>query len=157
MAHPIELVDWTRFWKAVDRRSDDECWPWLRRIDRYGYGVYRRKNKAPGPPLELEWRAHRLAYENLIGPIPDDLVIDHLCRNRSCVNPSHMEPVTNRTNLQRGHPGRKPHIGIDGYRVCRNGHAVTGANARPHHTRPNHMACVACAKLRAERWRAARR
>lgn len=46
--------------------------------------------------------AHRYSYEMLTGPIPDGLVIDHLCRNRACVNPAHMEPVTSRENLRRG-------------------------------------------------------
>ena len=46
--------------------------------------------------------AHRMIYELLVGPIPDGLEIDHLCRNRGCVNPGHMEPVTHRENLMRG-------------------------------------------------------
>lgn len=47
-------------------------------------------------------RAHRLVYELLVGPIPDGLQLDHLCRNRGCVRPDHLEPVTRRTNILRG-------------------------------------------------------
>jgi hypothetical protein len=47
-------------------------------------------------------RAHRFAYELLVGPIPEGLVIDHLCRNRRCVNPAHLEPVTAEENWRRG-------------------------------------------------------
>jgi hypothetical protein len=81
-----------RFWERVE--VTDGCWSWLGAINTKGYGlltVDRRTNLA-----------HRLAYEMLVGPIPDGLHIDHLCRNRSCVNPKHMEPVTPRENVLRG-------------------------------------------------------
>jgi hypothetical protein len=80
-----------RFWAKVNKT--EACWEWT------GYGVdgYGR--------FWLDGRdvmAHRVSYEWLIGPIPDGLQIDHLCRNRRCVNPAHMEPVTPRTNVLRG-------------------------------------------------------
>lgn len=72
----------------------DGCWRWTAYIGTTGYaemGVDYRKCKA-----------HRVAYELFVGPIPDGLVLDHLCRNRWCVNPDHLEPVTHRENLLRG-------------------------------------------------------
>jgi hypothetical protein len=81
-----------RFWQRVDAAGD--CWIWTAYTDAAGYGVFREGT--------LRLRAHRVAYELLIGPIPEGLVIDHLCRNTSCVNPSHLEPVTTRVNTLRG-------------------------------------------------------
>lgn len=86
--------DIERLWTKLDRRGDGECWPWLGRITQYGYGLFW---------VQGHYRhAHRVVYELLVGAIPDGLQIDHLCRVRSCVNPAHMEPVTQRENLLRG-------------------------------------------------------
>jgi|ERR1035437_6160 hypothetical protein len=74
--------------------QEDGCWLWVAAKDRGGYGVVRFNGKA--------CRAHRVMYELLIGPIPDGLVIDHLCKVRACVNPVHMEPVTIAENTFRG-------------------------------------------------------
>lgn len=82
------------FWAKVDRRGADECWPWAGSIDsRNTYGRF---------PVNKVWRrAHRVAYELLVGPIPDGLTLDHLCRNTRCVNPAHLEPCTARENHRR--------------------------------------------------------
>jgi hypothetical protein len=82
-----------RFWEKVNRRGPGECWPWLG-AQSNGYGQMRGHDQAA-------W-AHRVAYELVRGPIPLGLTIDHLCRNRLCVNPSHMEAVTNQENILRG-------------------------------------------------------
>lgn len=71
--------------------------------------------------------AHRVYYEARFGPIPAGLQLDHLCRNRGCVNPDHLEPVTCRENLMRGHTvaaanAKKTH--------CNAGHALAGDNLR---------------------------
>ena len=63
-----------------------------------GYGTIRL-------PGNVKWLAHRAAYELLVGPIPDGLEIDHLCRNPPCVNVGHLEPVTHAENVRRGVPG----------------------------------------------------
>lgn len=88
-----------RFWAKVDRSDEDGCWLWLAHTAA-GYGRFRLSN-----PRRIEG-AHRVAYELLIGPIPEGLDIDHLCRNRSCVNPAHLEPVTRGENVRRGARGR---------------------------------------------------
>lgn len=87
----------------------DECWPWLGRLDRRGYGRY-SFNRITG-------FAHRAVYELLVGPIPAGLEIDHLCRNPRCVRPSHLEPVTHAENMRRA---RKD--------VCPQGHPFTPEN-----------------------------
>jgi hypothetical protein len=83
-----------RFVASIASREATECWPWIGRIDHRGYGEFETEGKT--------WRAHRWSYTRLVGPIPDGLVIDHLCRVRHCVNPAHLEPVTDEENRQRG-------------------------------------------------------
>lgn len=70
--------------------GNDPCWEWKGCLRPDGYGAARN---------EL---AHRLVYRAVVGPIPDDMVLDHLCRNRLCVNPNHLEPVSNGENVLRG-------------------------------------------------------
>jgi hypothetical protein len=81
-----------RFWPKVQKT--DGCWLWTGAKSK-GYGSFRPDNKTNG------W-AHRFAYELLVGPIPDGLHIDHLCRVPACVNPAHMEIVTLVENVLRG-------------------------------------------------------
>jgi len=90
-----------RFWSKVDRRGDDECWPWTAGQNGDGYGLFYVDRSRP---KEL---AHRFAYELLVGPIPEGLDIDHVsesgCAMRHCMNAlAHMEPVTRRENVLRG-------------------------------------------------------
>lgn len=77
-------------------REEKGCWLWQGTL-RAGYG----RVKIGGRLQE----AHRASYEHHVGPIPEGLVVDHLCRNRSCINPAHLEPVTEMENIRRGEQG----------------------------------------------------
>lgn len=78
------------FWHFVDKRGPSECWEWKGSKVAPGYGRIKLKGKAS--------RAHRLSYEINIGPIPDGMLIRHMCHNKSCVNPAHLEPGTEQDN-----------------------------------------------------------
>lgn len=79
-----------RFWAKVNKTGD--CWLWTGwRTNGYGRFTTNGKN----------WRAHRFAFEEMRGPIPEGLQLDHLCRVRHCVNPDHLEPVTRQQNMLR--------------------------------------------------------
>ena len=80
------------FWSRTTKT--ESCWLWTGTKTSGGYGRILRGSK--------EMYAHRYSYEHFIGPIPDGLVIDHLCRVRHCVNPSHLEVVTLGENTRRG-------------------------------------------------------
>lgn len=90
-----------RFWRMVRSAKPGECWEWVG-SRRAGYGRM-AVGRPAGLPRDTVITAHRIAYEMLIGPIPEGLVIDHLCRNKSCVNPAHLEAVSQRENVLRGY------------------------------------------------------
>jgi hypothetical protein len=105
-----------RFWTKVDASGD--CWLWTAGRTSTGYGSY---------PVWVDGRvqanyAHRFAYRCLVDDVPPGLELDHLCRNRLCVNPDHLEPVTRRENLRRS--GATPL----GATHCRKGHRFDEAN-----------------------------
>lgn len=90
-----------RFWARVEKNpSPDGCWTWLGRVNNAGYGSIRIMGRAASPML-----VHHFAYELLVGSIPQGGEIDHLCKNRRCVNPTHLEVVTHSENCKRGNSG----------------------------------------------------
>lgn len=126
-------------WEKVERQGD--CWVWTGSAANRGYGSIHHEGRNGYLP-------HRLSYELLVGPIPDGLVLDHLCMNRRCVNPKHLEPVTNRVNILRGTSA----AGLNSVKThCVNGHLFDKVNTR---IRKNGARiCIACEKIRLQKFR----
>ena len=116
---------WTlmrRLENKFDRGSAKSCWEWKGASGSFGHGIVRISGK--------NHCAHRVVYELMVGAIPKGLVLDHTCRNPSCVNPNHLDPVSQRENVIRsktmthcphGHPysGDNLYIAPSGGRQCR--------------------------------------
>jgi len=115
-----------RFWNKVNKNGPipdyspnlGPCWIWMAAHDGNGYGQF---SLWPLPNI----RAHRFSYQVIVGPVPDGLQLDHMCRVHRCVNPSHLHPVTKRDNVLLGQGvsaqnARKTH--------CVNGHPFDSSN-----------------------------
>lgn len=110
-----------RFWDKIQIDDLTGCWNWIAAIDRDGYGVFREttnKHDSCG-------RAHKFAYQHYVGVVPANKQLDHICRNRRCANPKHLEIVTLIQNVMRGESfsavnARKTH--------CIHGHPLSGDN-----------------------------
>ncbi len=101
------------FWSRVGKT--DGCWEWTGRKDALGYGRFDWANTSVP--------AHRVAYEAAIGRVPSGMELDHICRNRGCCRPDHLEAVTHAENMRRSEPARRTH--------CPQGHPYDAANTRP--------------------------
>lgn len=129
---PIEFDD-----VATVLDTETGCLLWLGSTNKVsGYGYYR------GRP------AHRIAFERAYGTIPPGLVIDHVyargCRHRNCIEPSHLEAVTNQVNIQRAFPADRPRV-----TQCKRGHGMSGDNVviRHNRNRKPQRACRECERM----------
>lgn len=133
-----------RFWEKVDKLVASPCWQWIgARESRKGVKKYGHFWGG-----ENHCQAHRWSYEHFVGPIPEGLQLDHLCRNTACVNPAHLEPVTARVNTLRGggfafKNSQKTH--------CPNGHELSGANLIPDQLARGKRTCYICKQANSAR------
>ena len=132
-----------RFWAKVDKNgplwNGTPCWLWKGATSE-GYG----RSKVVG---RTERRAHRVAYELLIGPIPEGLTLDHLCRTHLCVNGAHLEPVTIKENVLRGEglTARESRV-----THCPRGHPYDLFNT--YYNNQGGRSCKKCRLLAAQKW-----
>ncbi len=136
-----------RLWANTRVDPSTGCWTWTGRLDRGGYGKIQHDGRTR--------QVHRLAAELMAAPFDPGLTIDHLCRNRACWNPAHLEAVSNRTNILRG-------VGPTAMNAakthCVNGHELTPDNIRRRPgDRAHHRECLACHRARERARRKARR
>lgn len=135
-----------RFWSKVDKSGD--CWLWLATTS--GQGGYGHFHVSGGAKDRVREYAHRWSYEQAKGPIPEGMELDHLCRNRKCVNPDHLEPVAHAVNHER----RRgiPHGPRDLGPFCRNGHERTPENTAVN--KQGYKFCRLCANESQRRYKA---
>lgn len=109
------------------------CWIWPGHLNNQGYGIIVGDDGK-------ERRTHRVAYEVLVGPIPEGLELDHLCRVRACLRPDHLEPVTHTENVRRG-------LAAQQWTECKQGHPLVGENV---YTQPSNgkRRCKECQRIR---------
>ena len=120
----------------VEPVTESGCWIWDRCLNAKGYGILYIFNR--------RMLAHRAVYELFCGEIPNGLTLDHLCRVRCCVNPSHLEPVTQKVNLLRG---LAPSAICARKTVCKDGHPLTKS------PKESKRRCKTCDSKRYLKWK----
>lgn len=135
----------TLFWSRVDKTSSETgCWLWTAMKDTGGYGTVSWNGKMK--------KSHRISYLLTRGEVSKALTLDHLCRNRACVNPDHLEPVTMRVNALRGfgasaQNAKRTH--------CKHGHELSGDNLAIYQGKYGEFRqCRICTRKRAHLWTA---
>ena len=126
--------------RIIDASTD--CWIMKRVLNSQGYVNMIRLGKTK--------LAHRMVYEALVGAIPEGMDLDHLCRNRACVNPEHLEIVSRRENLLRGETSAASFASRSS---CKNGHPFTVRNTAKYKRTGEARICLECAKISSQRAR----
>lgn len=139
-----------RFWSNVNKEGPipvdkpwlGPCWLWTGWArNQYGYGGFSFKKK--------HYLAYRIAYEQVVGEIPEGLEPDHLCKNPPCVNPAHLEPVTKSENDRRGRQGEYLREKQQAKTHCPQGHEYTPENTYTWH---GQRQCRTCKSEKNKQW-----
>ena len=136
-----EFIAW-----LVAKVDVGDCWTWTRGTFKTGYGNAWSAERGRG------LKAHVFVWGWLVGPIPEGLELDHLCRNVLCVNPDHLEPVTPRVNTLRNY---SPPSKNARRKACQRGHVFDAENTA--YTPDGMRRCRACQRIRTAKWRRQRR
>lgn len=140
-ARTIPQFDLTRVLTRVEK--SDSCWNWKGNVTRHGYGTYGKSNLM----------AHRVVYQLLVGNLSQEDTLDHLCKNKMCVNPKHLEPVPFKVNVLRSD---NPYAKNARKTMCHKGHPFNDENTYIHPKR-GHRQCKVCRKDATKRFAALRR
>lgn len=136
----MELLErvFSRCTEGPETYKGSPCWNWSLYIEPSGYGVYRHQHQT--------WKTHRLTYTLSYGDIPQGLVIDHLCCNKKCCNPEHLEAVTPEENTRRSNRVKSPGAYNKAKTQCKHGHPFSPENTRTE--KDGSRTCLTCKKER---------